>query len=1369
MSDRVGQQLGNYQLIHLIGRGNFTDVYMGEHLHLNTQAAIKVLHARLTNEESEKLRMEARTMARLVHPHIIRVLEFGVEDNIPFLIMEYAPNGTLRQSHPKGTKVPLDVVVSYVKQVADALQYIHMQKLIHRDVKPESMLLGRNNEVLLAEFGIAIIAQSTRSQQTQQTQEAAGSVAYMAPEQLMGKPRPASDQYALAVVAYEWLSGDPPFTGSVQQIASQHLSAHPPSLRAKMPAISPAVEQVVMKALDRDPRQRFANVADFAMAMEEAFDAETTGRTLFIPASGRSAERGQSSSAPRILPTGTVTLLFTDIEESTHLLQQLGDRYGSLLAEYRHLLQASYQEWNGYEVDNRGDVISAAFARATDAVVAVVEVQRALAAHRWPEGVALRVRMGLHTGEPALTSEGYVGLDVHRAARIMSAANWGQVLLSQTTATLVEQDLPDDVNLRDLGEHRLKDLGRPKRLFQLDISGLPVDFPPLETLDSYPHNLPVQLTPFIGREQEVAAVSDLLRREDVRLLALTGPGGTGKTRLALQVAAELSDRFADGVFFVNLAPISDPALVLPTIAESLGIRERADQSLLERLKEHLRQKQILLLLDNFEQVVSAAAQVVDLLVACPLLKVMVTSREVPHVRARHEFTVPPLPLPDLKHLPDLAALSHFAAVALFISRAQAVKPDFQMTATNAHAIAEICARLDGLPLAIELAAARIKLLPPQALLARMGQRLDVLTSTSTDVPARQQTLLNTITWSYELLTAEEQRLFRRLSVFVGGCTLEAIEAVCYALDNNNGAVSVLDGVASLIDKSLLQQTGQEDEEPRLVMLETIREYGMECLAANGEGDVTLQAQARYYVALAEKAEPELAGPQQTGWLERLEAEYNNVRAVLRWLLEQGESNQSKREMALRLAGALRRFWEVRGHLSEGWNFLGRALAGSEGVEGPTQMKALKAAARLAYLWGDTDRAEGLCEEYLALCRGLGDTRGIAFSLRLLGLIAERRDHLPAARAHYEEAVVLFRQGDDKEGLAWSLFNVAYLLSLQGEYVRGSALLEEALTLFRELGSKQGIAWVLIRLADVFFMSQGSRRRVHALLEEGLTLSRELAYLEGIVQALGLLGQVTLMEGDAARASSLAQESLALSRELENEWYLADALLLGKVAAVQGDYPAARAWYEEGLTVCLKMGSRVPIANRLEGLAGVVAAHSAMGLSTTPFLPCLEGLAGVVAAQGQPTWAARLWGAAEALRENFGIPLAPVERADYERAVTAASIPLGEKSFTAAWAEGRTMPLKQVLTAQEPGELSSHVSAEPGKTPIVSLPQSPAGLTPREMDVLRLLAQGLTSAQIAERLVIGLVTVNSHVRSIYSKLDVTSRSAVTRYAIEHELL
>ena len=498
------------------------------------------------------------------------------------------------------------------------------------------------------------------------------------------------------------------------------------------------------------------------------------------PGLGEILHRLSGGAGMRELPTGTVTLLFTDIEGSTRLLQHLGERYSDVLAECRALMRAAFHQHHGHEVDTQGDAFFVAFARATDAVMAAVAVQRSLKSHSWPEDVTVPVRMGLHTGEPEHSTEGYVGLDVHRAARIMSAGHGGQVLLSQVTADLVEHNLPTDVSLQDLGEYRLKDLGYPTHLYQLVIPDLQASFPPLKTLDSYAHNLPIQPTPFIGREKVVDNIQQQLLRQEVRLLTLTGPGGVGKTRLGLQVAAEASDQFKDGTWFVSLAPLSDPDLVISTIAETLSIREVAGQSQLEHLKAFLREKHILLLLDNFEHVVSAATQVSELLGACPRLTVLVTSREALHVRAEREFPVPVLALPDTKHLPDPVALSQYEAVALFIERAQAVKPDFQVTNANAPAVAEICAHLDGLPLAIELAAARTRLLPPQALLSRLGQRLQLLTSSVRDAPSRQQTLRQTIQWSYDLLSAQEQQLFQRLSVFVNGCELSAVEAICEA-------------------------------------------------------------------------------------------------------------------------------------------------------------------------------------------------------------------------------------------------------------------------------------------------------------------------------------------------------------------------------------------------------------------------------------------------------------------------------------------------------------------------------------------------------------------------------------------------------------
>ncbi len=1035
------------------------------------------------------------------------------------------------------------------------------------------------------------------------------------------------------------------------------------------------------------------------------------------------------------LPTGTVTFLFTDIEGSTRLLQQLGEGYASVLSECRDLLRAAFRENRGHEIDTQGDSFFVAFARATDAAAAAADAQRALASHSWPEGVALHVRMGLHTGEPSLVAESYVGLDVHYTARIMSAAHGGQVLLSQMTRDLVQYDLPDGVHLRDLGEHRLKDLQRPSRLYQLIIAYLPADFSPLMTLDSRPNNLPVQFTPLIGREQEVAAMQHLLQREHVRLVTLTGPGGTGKTRLGLQVAAELSDLFSHGVYFVNLASLSDPELIVPTIAQTLGIREVAGQSLLEHVQEELHQKQLLLVLDNLEQVVSAAPQLVDLLSACPRLKLLVTSREVLHVRAEREFAVPPLALPDLTHLPELTVLSLYAAVTLFIERAQAVKPDFQVTAANARTIAEICVRLDGLPLALELAAARVKLFPPQALLARLEQRLQVLTSGARDAPVRQQSLRNTLAWSYELLHAEEQRLFRRLSVFVGGCTLQAIEAVCAALDTSNGVGRVLDGVASLIDKSLLRQTEQEGNEPRLMMLETIREYGVEVLTASGEMEAIRRAHAVYYLQLAEEAEPHLRGSESDRWFARLEPEHENQRAALTFLLEraamragsQGEKEWA--EQAVRLCGALYWFWLIYGYYREDRSFLEQAMAVREGVATSVQLKLLSAATDLAIWLDEFDRAEALCRESLALSRELGDASNRADALDALGVVAWAMGKYAESHDQLEEAVALFQELGDTWSRARSLAYLARTCAAQGEYDRAGALAEQSLALSRALGNKGRIAIALYHLARVRFLGQDDFNQAQELAEQSLALFRELGDTQYTSVLRSLFGEMRLRQGEQGQARELLEESMETFKELGDRWRTAEALLtLARIHTSQGEFAAARARYLESLALVREIDAKGLIASVLEGGA-------------------------VVAVQGEPVWAARLWGAAQSLRAVIGAPLPPVYCADYERAVAATRSQLGEKAFATAWAEGRTMTPDQALTAQGPVTLTQPLPTAPSSTPPAKpVTTYPDDLTAREVEVLRLLATGLTDAQIAEQLVLSLHTIHAHLRTIYSKLD-----------------
>ncbi|CAA9576383.1 MAG: Transcriptional regulator, AfsR family, partial [uncultured Thermomicrobiales bacterium] len=641
------------------------------------------------------------------------------------------------------------------------------------------------------------------------------------------------------------------------------------------------------------------------------------------------------------LPTGTVVFLFTDVEGSTARWER--DRPTMAAAVDRHLalLRQAVAAHGGVPFKTVGDAVQAAFPSAPRAVAAALDAQRALLAEDWSAVGGLPVRMALHAGEAAPDGRGdYLAPTLNRLARLLSTGHGGQVLLSQAVQQLARGALPEGAALRDLGEHRLRDLLEPERVFQLLHPELPEAFPPLRSLAGRPHNLPMQPTPFLGREREVAEVTGLLRRGEARLLTLAGPGGVGKTHLALAAAAELLDAFPDGAWFVDLAPLADPALVPTAVATALGLREAGGRPPADAAANHLRDKAALLVLDNWEHLLGAAPFVADLLAACPRLAVLATSRAPLRLRGEREHPVGPLALAD--PAADAAALAGSEAVALFVERARAVKPGFALDETNAVAVAGIVRRLDGLPLAIELAAARVRVLAPPALLARLDRALPLLTSGPRDAPARQRTLRDAIAWSHGLLSPDERDLFRRLAVFVGGFTLEATEAVA----DLGGELDALGGLEGLAEDSLLRPAEGPGGEPRFTMLATVREFAREQLEASGEAAVAHGRHAAFFTVLAESAAPELTGPDQGAWLARLEAEHDNLRAALVW----AEGHEP--ESCLRLAGALWRFWYARGHLAEGLRRLEAAVARADGRPADACARALLGAGVLADLQGD---------------------------------------------------------------------------------------------------------------------------------------------------------------------------------------------------------------------------------------------------------------------------------------------------------------------------------------------------------------------------------------------------------------------------------
>jgi predicted ATPase/class 3 adenylate cyclase len=750
------------------------------------------------------------------------------------------------------------------------------------------------------------------------------------------------------------------------------------------------------------------------------------------------------------LPTGTVTFLFTDIEGSTRLLETLGDGYTPVLERHHELLREAIAAGEGTEVSTEGDAFFAVFPSAPRAVAAATAAQRALAVEPWPGNMAVRVRMGLHSGEGALGGDSYIGLDVHRAARVAAAGHGGQVLLSGATQALAGDSLSPGVSLIDLGQHRLKDLSRPEHLWQLAIDGLAADFPALKTLDATPNNLPLQLTSFLGRQREVSDVLALLAAN--RLVTLTGPGGTGKTRLALQAAADASDQFAGGVYFVALEPISNADLLLPTIAQSIGTPDPGSASV-QRLAEHFEDRAFLLVLDNFEQVNAAAPVIGDLLAQASKLTILATSRSPLRVYGEHEYPVPPLGLPDPRHLPELEQFTQFESVALFVERAVAVKPGFSVDNANAPAVAEICVRLDGLPLAIELAAARVRVLTPQAILDRLSDRLGLLSGGARDLPERQQTLRGAIAWSHDLLEDEDKRAFARISVFAGGATLEQIEEVCFEPAER---MQALDVVSSLVDKSLLREESI-GEGTRFRMLETIRQFAAEQLTAGGESEQLQARHAAAILAFAETGAGEVLGPDSRSWLDRYELERDNLRAAMRWALEGPHT-----ETALRLLTACWRYWQIRGYLTEARGYAERTLALPDARDVPeSRAPALEAAGGIAYWQGDTDAARVWYQETLDLARARHDDRAEANALyNMTFTYAWQADQQDEARAVAEESLAVNRRLNDPQGIGRALWAVASTYYFKSDLSPAQRLVDEALAIFREIDDRFMIGWSL---------------------------------------------------------------------------------------------------------------------------------------------------------------------------------------------------------------------------------------------------------------------------------------------------------------------
>jgi predicted ATPase/class 3 adenylate cyclase len=981
-------------------------------------------------------------------------------------------------------------------------------------------------------------------------------------------------------------------------------------------------------------------------------------------------------------PTGTVTFLFTDIEGSTRLWQQKPAAMSIAYARHNTILRTAIESNHGYVFQVIGDAFCAAFHTAGDALRAVVKAQKDLHSEEWGEAV-IKVRMGIHTGDAELQEGGdYRGfLTMSRLQRLMSAAHGGQTLLSLATQELLQNELPPGVSLHDMGARRLKDWNRPEQIYQLVVEGLPTEFPPLRALDASRHNLPAPTTSFIGREREKAEIKQAISAH--RLITLTGSGGTGKTRLSLQVAADLLDHFADGVWFVELAPLTDPSLIPQTILSALEASEPQDKTITQALIERVRGKKILLILDNCEHLIEAIAKLVETLLSnAPELKILASSREALGVQGEMAWHVPSMSLPDAKHSVSLDELSRLEAVRLFTERATLAKPHFQLTKDNASFVTQICFRLDGIPLAIELAAARVRALSVEQIAARLDDRFHLLTGGSRTALPRQQTLRAMIDWSFNLLSEQEKQLLRRLAVFVGGWTLEAAEQVCV---RENGEFDVLDLLTHLVDKSLVNME-ESSGDVRYRMLETTRQYAREMLMMFQETRTFRDQHLDYFLRYAEMAKPKLRGRWQAEWMSRLETEHDNLRAALEW------SQNTRPELGLRIAVALVDFWDTRGHITEARRWLDLMLKKTSHLEpSAVRVDAMLGAAEVAVRQTDLDISKKLLQESITLARAIDYTAGIARGLTSRGLLMEYFDgDLDNAESLHGEALDIYRKIGDKLSIGQALGPLASCALKRYDFSRAESLYRESLSLFREVENEREIAGALENLAEVA-LDRRQYAEARSFAEESLLLYRKLEDKHGIATALRALGVTAHNENKLDLARSSCEQSAEIFRELGDRGCLILSLaVLARQLQHLGELQRALDTIQEarkildGVEKELIATSVFDAFGRIASALGNIAEARRQfrdGLAfqkegrDAHFVPSLlEGVAGII----QPHDAVRLLGAAASLREKTDLPLIQIEQMEYKKTIGTLKTQLTDTDFQCLWDEGSAMTIDEAI-------------------------------------------------------------------------------------------